>query len=490
MPRKKKYTPAELMQMAIEEGRRSIPEHTDKTDPLVGAIITTADGELLAQAHRGELRVGEHCEFTLIERKLASDNLQGCVLYVTLEPCTDQSRNKDKRGCSTHIVKARLGKVYIGIEDPNPKIATLGIELLKEAKIEFEMFPEELQKTIRADNAQFIREKEEEAKQVKAEKAEKTQSILEAAATGTTVNNFSNSAVQDFIRLAAMPFSYPSEDFTAWGLEFGILEKVGDDPQPTGLGLMLFGAQPENNFPQTVFKVEVNYGGKPEIKDFSGALVKQLPEIIEYVREKALKLTIDTSTGFRREQTDFPFEPLREAIANAVIHRDYTIEGATNYLYIDRDKIIVRSPGAPILPITINDLQKLGAPSISRNPKIMFVFNQMHLAEQRGLGFDEMRHLPEQGFPLPNIEMKHGNLVVTFGRTTNFIEEKFGIDSLTDDEKKGLLFVQQKGEVSNSEFAQYMSISSKAAQRLLNKLVEQGVLVREGERKGTKYKPK
>lgn len=59
MPRKKKYTPKELMQMAIEESRLSIPEHADKTDPLVGVIITTADGELLAQAHRGELRVGE-----------------------------------------------------------------------------------------------------------------------------------------------------------------------------------------------------------------------------------------------------------------------------------------------------------------------------------------------------------------------------------------------------------------------------------------------
>lgn len=83
---KKKHTALELMKLAIEESHLSIPEHTDKTDPKVGAIIATKDGEILAKAHRGELRIGQHCEFTLIEKKLGSVSLKGCVLYVTLEP--------------------------------------------------------------------------------------------------------------------------------------------------------------------------------------------------------------------------------------------------------------------------------------------------------------------------------------------------------------------------------------------------------------------
>jgi ATP-dependent DNA helicase RecG len=114
---------------------------------------------------------------------------------------------------------------------------------------------------------------------------------------------------------------------------------------------MLFGERPEITFPQTVFKIEINYGdNETEVKDFGGALVQQLPKVLDYVRGKALKLTMDTSKGYRREKTDFPFEVLREVIANAIIHRDYTIECATNYLYIDSEKIIVRSPGAPPCP--------------------------------------------------------------------------------------------------------------------------------------------
>ncbi len=61
---KKKFTPDELMELTIKESFKSIPEHTDKADPLVGAIITTKDGEILASAYRGELRIGEHCEYT------------------------------------------------------------------------------------------------------------------------------------------------------------------------------------------------------------------------------------------------------------------------------------------------------------------------------------------------------------------------------------------------------------------------------------------
>lgn len=53
-----KHSPEELMRLAIDESYNSVPEHDDKADPLVGAIITTRDGEILAAAHRGELREG------------------------------------------------------------------------------------------------------------------------------------------------------------------------------------------------------------------------------------------------------------------------------------------------------------------------------------------------------------------------------------------------------------------------------------------------
>ncbi|HOT15699.1 MAG TPA: hypothetical protein PK252_13150, partial [Bacteroidales bacterium] len=332
-----KYSTRELIELAIEESHKSIPEHTDKTDPLVGAIIATADGELLATAHRGELREGEHCEYTLIERKLVNMNLKGCVLYVTLEPCTDESRKKTKRGCSTHIGKARLSKVYIGVEDPNPKIAGDGIKAIRNKGIGVEMFPSDLQELIWKDNAKFKKEKELEALQAKLDEAKPQLSILEQTVVGSGITSFSDKAINQFVKESKAEFNYPSSDFNEWAQGLGFIEKDAKDDGflPTGLGIMLFGKTPENAFPQTIFKVEINYGtGKPEIKDFKGPLVSQLPEIIDYVKDKGLKMTMEKSSGKREEIANFPFEVLLEAIANAVIHRDYSIEGATNYLYI------------------------------------------------------------------------------------------------------------------------------------------------------------
>jgi len=497
------------MEFAIEESHKSIPEHIDKTDPLVGAIIATVDGEILttsdgknlATAHRGELREGEHCEFTLIERKLANMNLKGCVLYVTLEPCTDESRNQGKdpnnvkkRGCSTHIKKARLSKVYIGIEDPNPKIAKKGIEKIREYRIDVEMFPADLQERIRKDNEKFIKEKEAEALQAKFESTKPQLSILEQTVAGTGITSFSDTAINLFIKESKAGFNYPSPDFNEWAHSFGFIEKSAnsDGYSPTGLGIMLLGKTPENAFPQTIFKVEINYGtGKPEIKDFKGPLVSQLPDILDFVKYKGLKMTMDKSSGKREEKANFPFQVLLEAIANAVIHRDYSIEGANNYLYIDPDKIIIRSPGAPVYPITLTDLNSFEAPSLSRNPKIMFIFNQMHLAEQRGIGLRNMKHLPEEGFPLPSFTLKAGMVEITFGRTKNYIAEKAGLKdttTLTDDIRDVFLFIQQRDEVSRSEIVTKFGFNEKTAQRRLAKLIELNLVVMTGSRKGAKYK--
>jgi len=355
---KKKYTPEQLMKLPIDESHKSIPEHTDKTDPKVGAIITTKDGTVLAKAHRGELREGEHSEYTLIERKLINRNLTDCILYVTLEPCTDKSRNQKnaadqiiKKGCCTHIVKARFGKVYIGVEDPNPKIATKGKKNLEDKGIEVKMFPSHLQELIWRDNAKFKEEKEKEALEVKREVAKPELTILQQPAPEATIKSLSFAAINKFIEESQASFAYPSDEFNQWAAEFGLIEEdeKNHELKPTGLGIVLFGKNPENQFQQIVFKVEINYGtGKPEVRDFNGPLVIQLPAVIDFIKDKGLKFTMDKSSGKRKEVADFPFEVLLEAVANAVIHRDYTIAGATNYLYIDPDKIIVRSPGAPV----------------------------------------------------------------------------------------------------------------------------------------------
>ena len=118
----KQYTVRELQEFAVSEMYKSIPEHGDKTDPKVGAILATSDGVVIATAHRGELRAGEHAEYTVLDKKCRDRKVDGCVVYATLEPCTCKSRKEPKVSCSERIVNGRIKKIYIGIQDPDPVV--------------------------------------------------------------------------------------------------------------------------------------------------------------------------------------------------------------------------------------------------------------------------------------------------------------------------------------------------------------------------------
>jgi len=106
---KTKFDPRKLMEMAIEAMRQSVGEPRDdgKASPLVGAVLYRPDGTV-ETAHRGELRYGDHAEYTLLERKNRDRKLDGSILFATLEPCAPGSRRHPKLGCAERIVLARI----------------------------------------------------------------------------------------------------------------------------------------------------------------------------------------------------------------------------------------------------------------------------------------------------------------------------------------------------------------------------------------------
>jgi ATP-dependent DNA helicase RecG len=175
----------------------------------------------------------------------------------------------------------------------------------------------------------------------------------------------------------------------------------------------------------------------------------------------------------------------REAIINALVHRDYDIEGAPIYFEINDDAIIIKSPGKPVEPLTLEQIKRFNAPSLSRNPKIMYIFDQMELVEQRGLGFQTIKDLPEKyNLPLPQVVYEAPYMVFSFPRSIEAVKKVNNnpqIAQLTNVQLKGYEWLKSVGDASTREYSAHFNIGYKTAQRHLAAMKAIGLLSDNGQ---------
>ncbi|MBL7700550.1 MAG: hypothetical protein JNK79_20490 [Chitinophagaceae bacterium] len=417
--------PSAYMQMAIAAMKDSVPEPRSdgKVSPKVGVVLVSPDGEHIITGHRGELRNGDHAEYTILERKNRDKDLTGYFLFATLEPCAPGSRRHPKLACAERIVNARIAKIWIGIEDPDPTVDRKGFKYLEENGVEIELFTEEFQEEIRKENKEFLAQALMRAEEAKAPK-KILLSPLEKKSLTANLDSLSEEALQLYITKAKIPYKLGSTDFLKFlaQQELVIFDEGLNSYVPSGLGLLLFAKQPRLYYPQAVIKAEVrNPDSEPIIKDFDGPLVLLPDQIEQWLRSVLPTTTISRERFSRTDNLVYPITVLREAILNAIVHRDYDIAQARIYLIIEDDKITIKSPGAPVNPIKWDDFVNFKSPSLSRNPKLMSVFNQMAFVEERGIGMREMQSLPSKyGYELPQISMEEPYLVIALPRTEVF----------------------------------------------------------------------
>ena len=159
-----KFDPRSLMEQAVAVMKQSTPEPRSdgKVCPLVGAVLWRPSGDVQT-GFRAELRHGDHAEYTLLERKNRDQKLDEAILFATLEPCAPEARKPPKLSCAERIVNARIKRVWVGIEDPDPMVDRKGIKYLQENGVTVEMFDRDLQEQIRDSNKQFINQARERA---------------------------------------------------------------------------------------------------------------------------------------------------------------------------------------------------------------------------------------------------------------------------------------------------------------------------------------
>jgi ATP-dependent DNA helicase RecG len=178
-------------------------------------------------------------------------------------------------------------------------------------------------------------------------------------------------------------------------------------------GIVFFGKNPAIRFPQCKIMLDAYRGNEIDPRPLDqDTLSLPAPVAIERVIEFVQKNTRHPPVikGIRRIMLDeYPEKAVREAVVNAIAHRDYE-DGSRNIMVaIYHDRIVVASPGFPPKPLTIAKLMKGKYLPCSRNPVIAQSLASLGLMEQRGSGIGRMRAaMLDHGLDGPRLEMGDG----------------------------------------------------------------------------------
>ncbi|HIP31274.1 MAG TPA: hypothetical protein EYG92_10765 [Lutibacter sp.] len=469
-----KYTHIEYMELSIAEMGESKSEHTDRADPKVGAVLVDTNGAYFDKAHRGELRVGDHGEFTILERKYPNEDLEGFTLYTTLEPCV--KRKAPKKGCYKRCINARIKKVYVGHYDPDPTVASNGVKLLKKAGIEVGFYDKKYEEIIAKENEQFFKEAAKRAEEEKVKEIQSAIDPIENELIEFQLDDLSEEAQKDLIEKSGLSYRLGTDSFKSYlnRMKLISVDEESKTARPTGLGLLLLGKNPEEHFPQARVKFTVrSKGSDPKIKDIKGALVL-LPQKIEEYLEFVFPKGFSSRSSFNRNEViEASSSAFYEVIMNAIVHRDYAIDGGRVMVDIDDEKVVVSSPGEPIC--TLKQLNDFTAPSFSRNAKIAHLFFEMGFVEERGFGMEELSKVESFGLPKPVFTLENNILKTTLYRDIN--PEK---QTVSQSDLPGVEILREHKRLTTKEYKEISGLKERQARNHLKTLVDNDLAKKEG----------
>lgn len=214
-----------------------------------------------------------------------------------------------------------------------------------------------------------------------------------------------------------------------------ILELMGvtSDGRPTLAGLMTFSKYPQTYFPQLCITAvslpgtemgNTGSDGERFIDNMriTGAIPDMLEEAVEFVRKNSRTKTIIDDTGHRYDKPEYPIKAVREAVLNALIHRDYSIHTENIPIRIEmyRDRMEIINSGGLYGKISIDELGKVRPET--RNAILANILELLKITENRYSGIPTMRmEFINAGLPVPVFSARHGEFKVVL--KNNYFKE-------------------------------------------------------------------
>jgi len=303
-----------------------------------------------------------------------------------------------------------------------------------------------------------------------------------------TIEDINTDKIQWFLRKAMIerkldiePQTMPEEVLQRLKLMKG--EKL------TNAAILLFGKEPQEFFLQAETRCARFKGlnvTEPfiDMKVIEGDLFSQVDEAEKFVLRNISKAAwIEPAKIERQEKWEYPPDAIREAVTNAICHRDYESSASVQIRIFD-DRIEIWNPGELPEPLTPEDLKKKHE-SKPRNKLVARCFFLAKFIEEWGTGTNKIvEWCLGQGLPEPLFEETAGSFVVTLRKYHITEEVRKG---LNEKEKAIISRLEKKGTITSGEIQKMFNVSRNTANRYLKKLLSLKLIESHGEGKSIYY---
>lgn len=290
-----------------------------------------------------------------------------------------------------------------------------------------------------------------------------------------------------------LPKAIDPAEYSRLLVNLGLAARLPDRVAPTVAGLLLFGVRPQDRLPSATLKCAFFYGRDQggELRDradIAGPLPRVIDEGASFVARN--RRLVPRMEGLRRvDVPEYSDYSVREAVANAVAHRDWALDGAKVRLFMFDDRMEIWSPGKLPPPIT---LERLGYDQFSRNKVIARVLLELGYIEEVGLGIRRMREESARlRLPAPEFREDGFSFVLTFRSIApreaivpsadpfwNLLERR----EIRERQYNALLYTREHGTISRRAYVGLTNVSERTAATDLADLVRKGILEGTGQR--------
>lgn len=275
-------------------------------------------------------------------------------------------------------------------------------------------------------------------------------------------------------------------------ISIGALTEAGI---PTISGLLLFGKCPQEFLPQSGIVFVRFEGTEPRGKNGLAGYGRraELEGPLARLVEAAWNITWQEMrvgavvVGLKREElSEYPPFAVREALVNAIAHRDYRLTGRRVEIRMFEDRLEVISPGGLPGYITVDNIVE---EHFSRNPRIVAGLFQWGYIEELGLGIDRMiEEMLQHGHPAPEFNATPYSFTVTLRNTRERPPVHAWERNMNERQMRALAYVREFGRITNREYRDLCpSVSPETLRLDLADLVEKNLLLKIGDKRGTYY---